>query len=166
MVLDMKVNGSCKNYITKVYTIFAKVVVLVTRITTKLVLQFLDFFMILYEFCKPHCQNTQGREDSIYIQALEKIRRFTTIPLVRTETPGTRKVHAVGSLGARGGAVRRIPARPAVGLAGEEVERCLWVTRAPCAAGFGVGKAPVRSPDDAREMRPWCCAFPRRDARG
>jgi hypothetical protein len=113
-----------------------------------------------------HCQNTQGREDSIYIQALEKIRRFTTIPLVRTETPGTRKVHAVGSLGARGGAVRRIPARPAVGLAGEEVERCLWVTIALCATGFGVGKAQVRSPDDARKMRPRCCAFPRRDGRG
>jgi hypothetical protein len=66
-----------------------------------------------------YCQNTRGREDSIYNQALRKIRRFTTIPLVRTEAPRTQKVHAIGSLGARGGAVRRIPAMPAAGLARE-----------------------------------------------
>jgi hypothetical protein len=45
-------------------------------------------------------------------------------------------------------------------------EQCLWVTKTPCVAGFGVGKAPARSPDGAREMRPWRCAFRRRDGRG
>jgi hypothetical protein len=34
------------------------------------------------------------------------------------------------------------------------VERCLWVTRAPCVAGFGVRKVMVRSHGGAREMRP------------
>jgi hypothetical protein len=44
-------NFSCKNYSSKEYTSFAKVVVLVTQSTTKLFLQFLDF-SILYEFYK------------------------------------------------------------------------------------------------------------------
>jgi hypothetical protein len=77
------------------------------------------------------------------------------MPLVRTKALATRKVHAIGSLGARGGAVHRISAR----LAGEEVERCLWVTMAPCAAGFGVSKELVRSPSSTRDMRLWRCAF-------
>jgi hypothetical protein len=43
---------SCKNYSSKVYTSFAKVVVLVTHSTEKLVLHFLDFYTILYGFYK------------------------------------------------------------------------------------------------------------------
>jgi hypothetical protein len=88
------------------------------------------------------------------------------MPLVRTKALATRKVHAIGSLGARGGAVRRILVRPTVRLAGEEVERCLWVTRAPCAASFGVGKTLARSPGGTREMRLRRCAFRRRDSQG
>jgi hypothetical protein len=45
-------NFSCKNYSSKVYTKFAKVIVLVTQSTTKLVFQFLDFSTILYGFSK------------------------------------------------------------------------------------------------------------------
>jgi hypothetical protein len=83
-----------------------------------LVLQFFDFSTILYDF-ESYCQNTQGREDSIYVQALGKIRRSITIPLLRTETPGIQKVHAIWSLEARGSAVHRIPTRLAAGLTGE-----------------------------------------------
>jgi hypothetical protein len=43
-------NFSCKNHNSKVYTSFAKVEGLVTRGIEKLVLQFLDFSVILYAF--------------------------------------------------------------------------------------------------------------------
>jgi hypothetical protein len=43
---------SCKNWSPKVCTSFVKVVVLVTQSTAKLVLQFVDFLMILYGFYK------------------------------------------------------------------------------------------------------------------
>jgi hypothetical protein len=43
-------NFSSKDYSSKVYTSFAKVVVLVTQSTTKLDLQFFDFSTILYGF--------------------------------------------------------------------------------------------------------------------
>jgi hypothetical protein len=43
---------SCRNWSSKVYTSFVKVVVLVTQSTSKLVLQFLDFSTILYDFSK------------------------------------------------------------------------------------------------------------------
>jgi hypothetical protein len=46
-------NFSCKNYSSKVYTSFAKVVGLVTMSIANFVLQFLDFSTILYEFYKP-----------------------------------------------------------------------------------------------------------------
>jgi hypothetical protein len=45
-------NFSSKNYSSKVYICFEKVVVLVTQSTTKLGLQFLDFSLICYGFYK------------------------------------------------------------------------------------------------------------------
>jgi riboflavin transporter FmnP len=48
---------SCKNYSSKVYTSFAKVVGFVTRSSEKLVLQFYDFLPFYMDFPK-HCQNT------------------------------------------------------------------------------------------------------------
>jgi hypothetical protein len=45
-------NFSSKNYSSKVYTCFGKIVVLVTQSTTNLNLQFLDFSVILYGFDK------------------------------------------------------------------------------------------------------------------
>jgi hypothetical protein len=53
-------NFSCKNYSLKRYTSFAKVEGLVTSSIAKLVLQFLDFSMILYEFYKPLDQEVKN----------------------------------------------------------------------------------------------------------
>jgi hypothetical protein len=50
---------SCKNYSSKVYTSFVKVVVLGTQSTTKLVLQFLGFSTILYGFYKVEPKHTR-----------------------------------------------------------------------------------------------------------
>jgi hypothetical protein len=48
----MDFNFSCKNYNSKVYTCFAKVVGLFTGKVQKLLLHFSDFSVILYEFSK------------------------------------------------------------------------------------------------------------------
>jgi hypothetical protein len=62
-------NFSRKNYSLKEYTCFRKVVVLVTQSTTKLDLQFLDFFWFSTDFTR--CSwNTKGSEDPNYFQAL------------------------------------------------------------------------------------------------
>jgi hypothetical protein len=55
-------NFSSKNYSSKVYTCFVKVVVLVTQSTEKLDLQFLDFFTILYGIYKSLAKHTRGEE--------------------------------------------------------------------------------------------------------
>jgi hypothetical protein len=115
-------NFSWKNYSSKVYTSFAKVVGLVTKSTTKLVWQFLDFSTILYEFYKLQPKHSKGlriflREDPW------KVLTFTDLPSVYAQVPGKNQDLAMWSLGALAGAVRRIPARsPAVlagGVAGE-----------------------------------------------
>jgi hypothetical protein len=54
-------NFSSKNYSSKVYTFFGKVVVLVTQSTTKLDLQFLGFSVILYGFYKLQVKH-KGKE--------------------------------------------------------------------------------------------------------
>jgi hypothetical protein len=58
-----------------------------------------------------------------------KFRTFTDLPSVCAQTPMKNQDLALWSLGAWGGAVRRIPARPAAGLAGEEVRRGLGAPR-------------------------------------
>jgi hypothetical protein len=58
----MDFNFSCKNYNSKVYTCFAKDVVLLTWNTTKLVLHFSDFSVNFYEFYKLWSKHTkEGR---------------------------------------------------------------------------------------------------------
>jgi hypothetical protein len=58
------------------------------------------------------------------------------------------------SLGAWGGAVRRIPARPAAGLAGEEVRRGLGAPRSSMVDEVGVGRRRRGVHGGARELRP------------
>jgi hypothetical protein len=53
-------NFSSKNYSSKLYTCFEKVVALVTQSTTKLGLQFLDFSVILYGFYKVQLKTLKG----------------------------------------------------------------------------------------------------------
>jgi hypothetical protein len=53
-------NFSSKNCSSKVYTCFEENVVLVTKSTTKLGLQFLDVFVILYDFSKLQLKHNKG----------------------------------------------------------------------------------------------------------
>jgi hypothetical protein len=53
---------SSKNYSSKVYICFAKVVGLVTQGTTKLGLQFLDFSKILHDFSKLQLKQKRFKE--------------------------------------------------------------------------------------------------------
>jgi hypothetical protein len=64
-------NFSSKNYSSKVYTCFVKVVVLVIQSTAKLGLQFVDFCKILYGFYKPLDQR-EKLEESFSTQAPRK----------------------------------------------------------------------------------------------
>jgi hypothetical protein len=56
---------SCKNWSSKVYTSFVKVVVPVTQSTTKLVLQFLDFSTILHGFYKVQHLHPRSTRDGL-----------------------------------------------------------------------------------------------------
>jgi hypothetical protein len=55
-------NFSNKNYSSKVYAYLKKVVVLVTKSTTKLDLPFFDFSTILYRFYKFQSKHTKGED--------------------------------------------------------------------------------------------------------
>jgi hypothetical protein len=58
-------NFSSKKQNSNVYTYFVKVVVLITETTEKLVLQFLDFSVILYGFYKvQHFGSRSGTDSS------------------------------------------------------------------------------------------------------
>jgi hypothetical protein len=57
-------------------------------------------------------------------------------------------------LGPRGGAAGRIPARPAAGIAGEEVRRALGAPRSSMVAGVGVWRRRRGVHNGARELRP------------
>jgi hypothetical protein len=92
-----------------------------------------------------------------------KFRTFTDLPLVCTQTPGKKQDLAMWSLGAWGGAVRRIPARPAAGLAGEEVRLGLGAPRSSMAAGVGVGRRRQGVHGGATELRPRARASRRRE---
>jgi hypothetical protein len=63
---------SSKNYSSKVYKCFGKVVVLVTQSTTKLGVQFLDFSVILYDFSKSQLKHTKEGESFFTSGPLEK----------------------------------------------------------------------------------------------
>jgi hypothetical protein len=62
---------SCKNYSSKVYTSFAKVVVLVTLSTEKLVLHFWIFIQFYMDFTSYWIKGGKP-EDSIFTQVLGK----------------------------------------------------------------------------------------------
>jgi hypothetical protein len=65
IIIDLGIshfNFSSKNCSSKVYTSFAENVDLVTQSTTKLVLQFLDFSVILYDVSKLQLKHTKGEE--------------------------------------------------------------------------------------------------------
>jgi hypothetical protein len=82
-----------------------------------------------------------------------KFRTFTDLPSVCTQTPGKNQDLAMWSLGAWGGAVRWIPARPPAGLAREEVRRGLGAPRSSMVAGAGVGRCRWGVHGGARELR-------------
>jgi hypothetical protein len=69
------------------------------------------------------------------------------------------------SLGAWGGGVRRIPARPAAGLAREEVRWGLGALGSPMVAGAGVGRRRREVRGGAREMWPRRMLFRRKEDR-
>jgi hypothetical protein len=94
-----------------------------------------------------------------------KFRTFTDLPSVCAQTPRKNQDLAMWSLGAWGGAVRRIPARPAAGLAGEEVRRGLGAPRSSMVAGVGVGRRRRGVHGGARELRSRARAFRRREDR-
>jgi hypothetical protein len=75
----MDFNFSCTNYSSKVYTSFAKVVVLFTRKLEKLVSHYSDFSVNLYAIYKLWPKHTKN-EQSIYTQALRNLWTFTTMP--------------------------------------------------------------------------------------
>jgi hypothetical protein len=56
----MDFNFSCKNYNTKVYTTFKKVVGIRKGKAAKFVLHFFDFSVILYEFYKIQPKHLKG----------------------------------------------------------------------------------------------------------
>jgi hypothetical protein len=72
-------NFPSKNCSSKVYTCFGKVVVLVTKSTTKLGLQFLQFSKTLYDFSKLQLKHIKG-EDSILHKGPGNFLKFTTVP--------------------------------------------------------------------------------------
>jgi hypothetical protein len=76
-------NFSSKNYSSKVYTCFGKVVVLVTQSTEKLGLQFLKFSTILYDFSKLQLKHIKG-QDSILHKGPGNFLKFTTLPSALT----------------------------------------------------------------------------------
>jgi hypothetical protein len=78
---------SCKNWSSKVYTSFVKVVVLVIQSTTKLVVQFLDFSTILYGFYKTLDQEVKLK-NLFLLWPLESLKLHTsTLPSSRKD-PG------------------------------------------------------------------------------
>jgi hypothetical protein len=96
-------NFSSKNYSSKVYTCFAKVVGLVTRSTEKLGLQYLDFSTILYVFYKLQLKHNKGKE-TFAGRPLESFKPSQICPWLEQNTLkflGSRNV-ALGGLGRRG----------------------------------------------------------------
>jgi hypothetical protein len=60
--------------------------------------------------------------------------------MVCTNNPGKNSSQAMWSLGVWGDVVRRIPARPAAGLAGKDLGRGLGAHGGPMVAGVGAGR--------------------------
>jgi hypothetical protein len=79
-------NFSSKNYSSKVYTCFVKVVALVTQSTTKLGLYFLDLSTILYGIYKFQAQHKrEGR--ILFHKGPWNFWIFTKVPLTLTAKP-------------------------------------------------------------------------------
>jgi hypothetical protein len=97
-------NFSSKNCSSKVYTCFAKVVVLVTQSTAKLGLQFLDFSTILYRIYKLQLKTLKGvrfisRTDPCKVLGVHSY----ALGLHKTPQKEVRPCNAaLGSLGRRG----------------------------------------------------------------
>jgi hypothetical protein len=152
-------NFSSKNCSSKVYTCFGKVVVLVTLRTTKLVLQFLNFSVILYDFSKLQVKHTK-EEDTFCEWPPGKFQKITDMPLVCTKPPGTIWGFAMWSKGARGGAAGRIPARLAAGLAGEVARMKEGFTLARLVTGVWAETLPASSHGGAGRRWPRAAQMP------
>jgi hypothetical protein len=122
-------NFSSKTYSSKLYTCFEKVLVLVTHSTTKLGLQFLDFFfVILNDFSKSQLKHTKG------VRFISRTDPWKVLG-VHSYAPGSqlhpwKEVRVTNVVqGQGGGTAGRIPANSPAALAGEVAGGGLGVTR-------------------------------------
>jgi hypothetical protein len=135
-------NFSSKHYSSKVYTYFEKVVVLVTHSTTTLGLQFLNFYVILYDFSKLQLKHTKG------VRFISETDPWKVLG-VQSYAPGSqlhpwKEVRVSNVVQGQGdGAAGRIPVTSPAALAGEVAREGLGVARERFECLHTAGRGPA-----------------------
>jgi hypothetical protein len=145
-------NFSSKNYSSKVYTCFGKVVVLSHR-AQKIEFAFFNFSVILYRTYKLLLKHNKGEETFCECPP-GKFQKITDRPFVCTKLPGTTWGFAMWSKGLEGGAARSNSGDLASELSRGVVGEDLGFTRARLGCLLAAGRWPEGMDGGDRWRRP------------